>query len=138
MAINYTAEDLITEIDSIVWDDDLTPLVKMHRVQGLLYQHEMNCDDDWKGILPDAKAQVTWCYGKNVAKTIVVSTQHSEDLPPAKVEGLVRNVVNSAIPPRRRQGARLLINPTGRFVIGGPVGDAGVTGRKIIVDTYGV
>jgi hypothetical protein len=44
MAINYTAEDLITEIDKIVWDDDTTPLVKLHRVQGLLYQHEMNCD----------------------------------------------------------------------------------------------
>ncbi|HVC52716.1 MAG TPA: methionine adenosyltransferase [Stellaceae bacterium] len=90
---------------------------------------------------PDAKSQVTLQYvnGKPVCATkVVVSVQHSETIDDRGVREIVRPYVLSALP----QGwmcdeANFLVNPTGRFVIGGPDGDAGVTGRKIIVDTYG-
>jgi S-adenosylmethionine synthetase len=90
---------------------------------------------------PDAKSQVTLSYedGKPVrADSIVVSTQHGEDVSQERVKEIVREFVDEVLP----QGwvgrdTRLYVNPTGRFVIGGPDGDAGVTGRKIIVDTYG-
>jgi S-adenosylmethionine synthetase len=90
---------------------------------------------------PDAKSQVTLLYenGKPVkATSIVVSTQHSEDVSQDRVHELVRGFVEGVIP----QGwmpaeEEFYINPTGRFVVGGPDGDAGLTGRKIIVDTYG-
>jgi S-adenosylmethionine synthetase len=90
---------------------------------------------------PDSKSQVTLRYedGKPVAATsVVVSTQHSSDLDSAKVRELVRPYVLEVLP----EGwmcpeDEFYVNPTGRFVIGGPDGDAGLTGRKIIVDTYG-
>jgi S-adenosylmethionine synthetase len=90
---------------------------------------------------PDAKSQVTLAYedGKPVrAESIVVSTQHGEDVSHARIEEIVRSFTNETLP----QGwigrdTKFYVNPTGRFVIGGPDGDAGVTGRKIIVDTYG-
>lgn len=95
-----------------------------------------------KGILPDAKSQVTIEYGQNGkplrAKKIVVSTQHEAYLSQFEIREIVSRYVRSSLP----QGwsiddADILINPTGRFVIGGPDGDTGLTGRKIIVDTYG-
>jgi S-adenosylmethionine synthetase len=90
---------------------------------------------------PDAKSQVTLSYedGKPVRATcIVVSTQHGEDVSQKRVQEIVRGFIDEVMP----QGwvsrdTKLYVNPTGRFVIGGPDGDAGVTGRKIIVDTYG-
>ncbi|AEP09446.1 methionine adenosyltransferase [Micavibrio aeruginosavorus] len=90
---------------------------------------------------PDAKSQVTLEYrdGKPVrATSIVVSTQHSEKLSQADVREMVRPHVMNVLP----EGwmcpeSEFYVNPTGRFVIGGPVGDSGLTGRKIIVDTYG-
>jgi S-adenosylmethionine synthetase len=90
---------------------------------------------------PDAKSQVTLLYehGKPVKTTsIVVSTQHGEDVSQGRVREIVRGFVESIIP----QGwmppeEEFYVNPTGRFVVGGPDGDAGLTGRKIIVDTYG-
>jgi len=93
-------------------------------------------------LRPDGKSQVTVEYrdGK-VARidTVVVSTQHSEDVSNKRLHEAVReSVIAKALPKRlldRR--TRIFINPTGRFVIGGPMGDTGVTGRKIIVDTYG-
>ena len=90
---------------------------------------------------PDAKSQVTLEYvdGKPVrAARIVVSTQHDEKIDQAEVRELVRPFVQAALPegwfPEEQH---FYVNPTGRFVIGGPDGDAGLTGRKIIVDTYG-
>jgi len=90
---------------------------------------------------PDAKSQVTLLYehGKPVkATSIVVSTQHQEDVSQPRVREIVRGFVESVIPegwmPPEEE---FYVNPTGRFVVGGPDGDAGVTGRKIIVDTYG-
>jgi S-adenosylmethionine synthetase len=93
-------------------------------------------------LKPDAKSQVTVEYkdGRpHRVDTVVVSTQHSEDISLADVEGFViEEVVKKVIPAQYlTDKTKYLINPTGRFVIGGPVGDCGLTGRKIIVDTYG-
>jgi S-adenosylmethionine synthetase len=97
--------------------------------------------DKNSGFGPDAKSQITLQYenGKPVrATSVVVSTQHADRLSQADVRELVRPFVMKALP----EGwmcpeAEFYVNPTGRFVIGGPDGDAGLTGRKIIVDTYG-
>ena len=93
------------------------------------------------GILPDAKSQVSLEYrdGKPVrATSIVVSTQHSQDMKQAEIRELVRGVVESVLPKGwMPSDDQLFVNPTGQFIIGGPDGDTGLTGRKIIVDTYG-
>jgi len=93
-------------------------------------------------LRPDGKTQVTIEYrdGK-VARvdSVVVSSQHTEDVSNEDLrEGIIKHVVESTIPAHLLDSnTRYFINPTGRFVIGGPMGDAGLTGRKIIVDTYG-
>jgi S-adenosylmethionine synthetase len=93
------------------------------------------------GLLPDSKSQVTLQYenGKPVrATSVVVSTQHTEDLSTDEVRELVRPFVLDVLPEGWMcDEAEFYVNPTGRFVIGGPDGDVGLTGRKIIVDTYG-
>ena len=93
------------------------------------------------GLGPDAKSQVTLRYegGKPVACTsVVVSTQHADGLEQAKVREIVRPHVLAVLPDGWMCPEQdFYVNPTGRFVIGGPDGDAGLTGRKIIVDTYG-
>ena len=93
------------------------------------------------GLGPDAKSQVTLLYehGKPVrATSVVVSTQHSADLDQDAVREIVRPHVVNVLPSGWMCDERnFYVNPTGRFVIGGPDGDAGLTGRKIIVDTYG-
>jgi S-adenosylmethionine synthetase len=91
---------------------------------------------------PDGKTQVTveYRHGKPVkVDTVVVSTQHSPDVSHAEIsESVIENVIAPVIPAELLNGQpKIFVNPTGRFVIGGPMGDAGVTGRKIIVDTYG-
>jgi len=93
------------------------------------------------GIEPDSKSQVTLEYKNDKpinAKSVVVSTQHAENLSQEDVKELVRPYVERVLPegwmPTEEE---FYVNPTGRFVIGGPVGDTGLTGRKIIVDTYG-
>lgn len=90
---------------------------------------------------PDAKSQVTLYYenGKPVRTTsVVVSTQHGEDVTPERVRDIVGNIVTEVLPKGWMcEKDEFYVNPTGRFVIGGPDGDAGLTGRKIIVDTYG-
>jgi S-adenosylmethionine synthetase len=93
------------------------------------------------GLLPDAKSQVTMRYegGKPVSvDTVVVSTHHHADLSQDGVQALVLPILNDILRKGWELGsARILINPTGRFVVGGPESDTGLTGRKIIVDTYG-
>jgi S-adenosylmethionine synthetase len=93
------------------------------------------------GLGPDAKSQVTLEYvdGKPVrATSVVVSTQHAENLDQDKVREIVRPHVLNVLPKGWMCGEEeFYVNPTGRFVIGGPDGDTGLTGRKIIVDTYG-
>ncbi len=91
---------------------------------------------------PDGKAQVTIAYenGKPVGvETVVISTQHDEKVSQDEIrEAMITQVASHCIPEHLlHAGTRYLINPTGRFVIGGPAGDSGLTGRKIIVDTYG-
>ena len=93
-------------------------------------------------LRPDAKSQVTIQYEDNVAKRIeavVLSTQHGPDVPYADLkEGVLEEIIKPILPADMLDGnTKYFINPTGRFVIGGPVGDCGVTGRKIIVDSYG-
>ncbi|MCZ6764719.1 MAG: methionine adenosyltransferase [Alphaproteobacteria bacterium] len=93
------------------------------------------------GLEPDAKSQVTLAYkdGRPVgATTVVVSTQHAENLNQDDVREIVRPHVENVLPDGWMCAEdQFFVNPTGRFVIGGPDGDAGLTGRKIIVDTYG-
>lgn len=100
-----------------------------------------------KGIIPwlrpDAKSQVTFLYNDDGSiqgvDTVVLSTQHSPDVSLASVtEGVMEEIIKKVIPAGYlTDKTKYFINPTGRFVIGGPVGDCGLTGRKIIVDTYG-
>lgn len=93
-------------------------------------------------LRPDAKSQVTFEYVDGKAKridTIVVSTQHAENATQAQLKDFVmESVLRKVIPSQWMDNkTKILVNPTGRFVVGGPMGDAGLTGRKIIVDTYG-
>jgi S-adenosylmethionine synthetase len=93
-------------------------------------------------LRPDGKSQVTieYNYGKPVrVDTVVVSAQHDELVDHATLQhDIIQDVIREVIPGNLMdEGTRFLVNPTGRFVIGGPMGDAGLTGRKIIVDTYG-
>ena len=93
-------------------------------------------------LRPDGKSQVTVRYVDGEPKSIeavVISTQHSEDVSQEKLqEDIISNVINEVIPSKYLNGPpKFHINPTGLFVIGGPQGDCGLTGRKIIVDTYG-
>ena len=93
-------------------------------------------------LRPDGKTQVTIEYDGDTAKrvdTVVVSTQHDEATPLAKIrEDIIKEVIRPVIPESLwDDSTKVFVNPTGRFVIGGPEGDSGLTGRKIIVDTYG-
>jgi len=93
-------------------------------------------------LRPDGKSQVTveYAFGKpRRIDTVLVSTQHSPDISHAEItEGIMENVIVPSMPEGMvDRDLKVFVNPTGRFVIGGPMGDAGVTGRKIIADTYG-
>ena len=93
-------------------------------------------------LRPDAKSQVTFAYenGKPVGiDAVVLSTQHSEDISQKDlIEAVMETIIKPVLPAELITSAtKFFINPTGRFVIGGPMGDCGLTGRKIIVDTYG-
>jgi|TARA_Y100001970_G_C14224177_1_gene854537 S-adenosylmethionine synthetase len=96
-----------------------------------------------KNIEPDSKSQITVEYkdGKPASvKSVVISTQHSADVNQSQVRELVKPYIEQAIPKNLVNGldeSEIYVNPTGNFVIGGPDGDSGLTGRKIIVDTYG-
>ena len=93
-------------------------------------------------LRPDGKTQVSVKYEKDVPAgidTIVVSAQHDPEVSQEQIrEDIIREVIEPVIPKEwYSDNIKILVNPTGRFVIGGPVGDSGLTGRKIIVDTYG-
>ena len=96
-----------------------------------------------KGIEPDSKSQVTMLYENNKPSkvvSVVISTQHSEDLNQEKVKEFITPYIKKSIPEKFIKDLdtnEVYINPTGQFIIGGPDGDTGLTGRKIIVDTYG-
>ena len=103
---------------------------------------EVRKDGTLPWLRPDGKSQVTveYSYGKpKRVDTVLVSTQHSPDVTQEEIrEALIEYVINPVLPPDMVDEAlKIYVNPTGRFVIGGPLGDSGLTGRKIIVDTYG-
>jgi len=116
------------------------PIVYAHRL--VRRQAELRGSGVLPWLRPDAKSQVSFRYedGRPVAvEAVVLSTQHAEGVDTETLRAEVsRHIIDSEIPRSLRStGYRELINPTGRFVTGGPKGDAGLTGRKIIVDTYG-
>ena len=118
------------------------PIDLAHRL--VKKQTELMRSNELSWLRPDAKSQVSVIY-KNDGKTIkglsaiVLSTQHSESISQEEIKDLVMKKIISPIVPREwmLESTKIYINPTGKFVIGGPVGDCGLTGRKIIVDTYG-
>ncbi len=117
------------------------PIYYAHLILRRISELRRNKDLSVAGLLPDAKSQVTLRYvnGRPVgASSIVVSIQHEEGIEQEAVRAMVRPIVESSLPtgwmcPEHE----FYVNPTGKFVIGGPDGDCGLTGRKIIVDTYG-
>ena len=123
--------------------DDLmpAPIYFSHKILRLMAEDRKK--NNLTGIEPDSKSQVTMLYenGKPSRVTsVVISTQHSENLDQEKVRRLVIPYIKKSIPEnflKNLKEEEIYINPTGQFVIGGPDGDTGLTGRKIIVDTYG-
>ena len=116
----------------------------------IFYSHKilrLMAEDRKKGIIqklePDSKSQVTMMYENGIpvkVTSVVISTQHSPDVNQSQVKEIVRPYLEKSIPKELLSGFKdeeFYVNPTGQFIIGGPDGDAGVTGRKIIVDTYG-
>lgn len=121
---------------------ELMPLTTSlaHKLVRRLAEARKSGEIPW--LRPDAKSQVTveYAFGKpKRVDTIVISTQHAADVDQRTIKEVVtRDIIRRVVPERLiDQDTRIFINPTGRFVVGGPQGDAGLTGRKIIVDTYG-
>ena len=116
------------------------PIYLAHKLARQLSVVRKNNTLPW--LRPDGKTQVTieYQYGRPVrVDTVLVSTQHAPDVTHAEItESVIEHVIQPTIPAELLDGnPKIYVNPTGRFVIGGPMGDAGVTGRKIIVDSYG-
>lgn len=116
------------------------PIFYAHRLMEKQAELRKNGTLPW--LRPDAKSQVTLRYsqGKPVAiDAVVLSTQHSPNVSQSEIHQAVRELIIQAVLPPEwlHAGTQYHINPTGQFIIGGPVGDCGLTGRKIIVDTYG-
>ena len=115
------------------------PIYYSHKILQSLSEYRRANPDC--GLGPDAKSQVTLEYrnGKPIrAKSVLVSTQHADGMSQADIRALVKKHVEKILPEGWMcDESEFYVNPTGRFVIGGPDGDAGLTGRKIIVDTYG-
>ncbi|MEN6584537.1 MAG: methionine adenosyltransferase [Sulfuricella sp.] len=116
------------------------PIYYAHRL--MQRQAELRKDGRLPWLRPDAKSQVTIRYvdGKPAhVDTVVISTQHHPDVSHAQIsEAVIEELIKPVIPEAMLCGeVKYLVNPTGRFVVGGPMGDCGLTGRKIIVDTYG-
>jgi S-adenosylmethionine synthetase len=116
------------------------PILLAHRL--VQKQAEVRKSGLLPWLRPDAKSQVSVRYKDKrpvAVEKVVLSTQHAEDVRDATLrDGVIAEIIEKVIPAElRSETIRYLVNPTGRFVIGGPVGDTGLTGRKIIVDTYG-
>ncbi len=117
-----------------------TPIYLAHKLSRRLAEVRKNGTLDW--VRPDGKSQVTieYQYGKPVrVNTALISTQHAPEISQEDIrEAIIKHVIRPVLPEEMVDDKiKILVNPTGRFVIGGPMGDAGLTGRKIIVDTYG-
>ena len=116
------------------------PIALAHRITRRLSQARRSGELDW--LRPDGKSQVTVEYEDDRpvrVDTVVVSTQHAPEVDQETItREIIEKVVKTSVPAELiDERTRFLINPTGRFTIGGPMGDSGLTGRKIIVDTYG-
>jgi S-adenosylmethionine synthetase len=116
------------------------PIFMAHNLSRRLAQVRRDGTLPW--VRPDGKSQVTveYAYGRpKRIHTVLISTQHAPDVSNSDIrEGIIEEVIMPTLPANMVDNdLRILVNPTGRFVVGGPMGDAGVTGRKIIVDTYG-
>lgn len=116
------------------------PIYLAHKLTRRLAEVRKNGTLEW--LRPDGKSQVTveYSYGKpRRIDTVLISTQHAPEISQTDIrEAVIEHVIMPSMPPEMvDKDLKIYINPTGRFVIGGPQGDAGVTGRKIIVDTYG-
>ncbi len=117
------------------------PIHFSHKILRLMAEDRKN--GVLKGIEPDSKSQVTMLYENDKptkVTSVVISTQHSKDLKQDQVKDLVIPYIKKSIPEKYLEdldSKEIYINPTGQFIIGGPDGDTGLTGRKIIVDTYG-
>lgn len=116
------------------------PIYLAHNLSRRLAEVRKNGMLPW--LRPDGKSQVTveYAYGKpKRVDTVLISTQHAPEISQHEIrEAIIECVIQPVIPAELRDSEmRIFVNPTGRFVIGGPMGDSGVTGRKIIVDTYG-
>lgn len=116
------------------------PITYAHRLMEQQAKVRRSGKLDW--LRPDAKSQLTFIYEDNKIKgidAVVLSTQHAESVSQKEVyEGVMEEIIRPILPSEwLSQHTKYFINPTGRFVIGGPMGDCGLTGRKIIVDTYG-
>jgi len=120
------------------------PIYYAHRL--VERQAQLRKDGRLPFLRPDAKSQVTMRYvdGKpHSIDTVVLSTQHAPEMSlgdkmkPEFYEAVIEEIIKPVLPKEWLQDTKYLVNPTGRFVIGGPQGDCGLTGRKIIVDTYG-
>ena len=120
---------------------DLMPAAIYYAHRIVERQSHLRKDGRLAWLRPDAKSQVTLKYvdGKPVAiDTIVLSTQHAPEVEHKQIEeASIEMIIKPVVPAEWLKNTRYLVNPTGRFVIGGPQGDCGLTGRKIIVDTYG-
>lgn len=117
-----------------------TPIYLAHKLSRRLAEVRKNGTLDW--VRPDGKSQVTieYQYGKPVrVNTALISTQHAPEISQEDIrEAIIKHVIRPVLPEEMVDDKiKILVNPTGRFVTGGPMGDAGLTGRKIIVDTYG-
>lgn len=116
------------------------PILFAHRLMERQALVRKNGTLPW--LRPDAKSQITLKYDKGKIQgidTVVISTQHTEDIDQKELyQGVMEEIIKPTLPAQwLSKYTKYLINPTGRFVIGGPMGDCGLTGRKIIVDTYG-
>lgn len=116
------------------------PITYAHRL--VARQAQVRKDGTLPWLRPDAKSQITFRYDHHRIigiDTVVLSTQHAEEIGQSQLHEAVLETIIQPVLPREwlLRDTRYLINPTGRFVIGGPMGDCGLTGRKIIVDTYG-
>jgi len=114
------------------------PIYYSHRILKSIYKAQK--DGKISGFGPDAKSQITFKYvdGKPVEiDTVLVSIQHDEDLADEQIVGQIKPIILENLPEKFIKNTKFLFNPTGKFVIGGPESDVGLTGRKIIVDTYG-
>ena len=117
------------------------PITYSHKL--VKRQSEVRKDNTLPWLRPDAKSQVTFAYNNDGSiagiDAVVLSTQHRDDVSQSDlIEGVMETIIKPVLPAKwLTKETKYFINPTGRFVIGGPVGDCGLTGRKIIVDTYG-